>query len=46
MTAGKDEWFQTIHPTNPKNYLKSKILKQGGELAPRIRNISPILKTK
>jgi RHS repeat-associated protein len=46
MTAGKDEWFQAIHPTNPKNYLKSKILKQGGELAPRIRNISPILKTK
>ena len=46
MKAGTDEWFQAIHPTNPKKYLINKILKQGGELTPRIRNISPILKTK
>ena len=43
--AGKWDWFRAVHSTAGKTW-QNMISKQGGTLAPSIRNLSPILQTK
>src|SRR5262249_36617462 len=43
--AGREDWWQAVHPTASKAF-QQQVLRQGGELAPPIRNLSEILEVK
>jgi hypothetical protein len=45
LQGGKAGWFKLIGPNAPKSQLYM-LEKQGGQLLPKIKNLSPILKIK
>ena len=46
IIAGKDwEWWKAVLPT-ATNSMQQQVLKQGGHIAPSLRNLSPILEIK
>jgi hypothetical protein len=45
IAAGNWDWWQAIFP-NANSSMQKAVLKQGGDLAPSLRNLSPILQIK
>ncbi|NAW50586.1 hypothetical protein GNY06_04030 [Elizabethkingia argentiflava] len=45
LQGGKPNWFKTIGP-NAKPSQLYMLQKQGGQLQPKVKNLTPVLKTK
>ncbi len=45
LKGGKDGWFKAIGPNSSKS-MQQALSKQGGEMLPKVENLSPVLKTK
>jgi hypothetical protein len=45
LQGGQANWFKTIGP-NANKAMQGALKKQGGEMLPKIENLSPVLKTK
>jgi RHS repeat-associated protein len=46
LKAGAPDWFQALHPESTRTRWKERILEQGGELRPFVRNITGVLLVK
>ena len=45
LTDGKDSWFKAVDQ-NASNSVKRTLMKQGGEMLPKVENLSAVRKTK
>lgn len=45
LQGGKEGWFKVIGP-NAGKAMQGALQKQGGQLLPKVKNLTPILKTK